>query len=112
MLKSWLLASAVCGFCLLGGSGETEALALCRRDCPPPCPPPPPVKIILEVCHPCTGCKYEVPVCIPACCIGEPCVHFEKTLIGYGKTVFEWKCGHTVIVRFPHSGGYRVIERG
>jgi hypothetical protein len=114
-MKSWLCAIAVCGLFLVGWSGNADALGLCRRDCAPACPPPPPpppIKLILEVCHPCTGCKYEVPVCLPACCVGEPCVHFENTLIGYGKTVFEWKCGHQVVVRYPHGGGYRVKERG
>jgi hypothetical protein len=112
MMKAWLIGAAVCGICLVGLSGQADAFGLCRRDCPPSCPPPPPLKLVLEVCHPCTGCKYEVPVCVPACCVGEPCVRFERTLIGYGKTVFEWQCGHRVVVRYPHAGGYRVIERG
>ena len=34
------------------------------------------------------------------------------TLIGAGKTVYEWKSGHTVVVRFPNGGGYRVLQRG
>jgi hypothetical protein len=73
------------------------------------CPPPPPKEIILQVCHPCTGCTYNVPVCVPACCCGAPTVCFKDTLIGYGKVVFEWDCGHRVVVRFPPGGGYRVI---
>jgi hypothetical protein len=112
MNKPWLIAVAVWLVCALVMAGDADAFGLCRRDCVPPCPPPPPQMFVLQVCHPCTGCKYEVPVCIPACCTGEPCVRFEKTLIGYGKTVFEWSCGHKVIVRYPHGGGYRVIERG
>jgi hypothetical protein len=112
MLKPMLIASAVFAFCLLASPPEATALGLCRRECAPPCPPPPPLKIVLQVCHPCTGCAYEIPVCVPACCSDVPCVHFEKTLIGYGKTVFEWQSGHTVVVRYPPTGGYRVIERG
>jgi hypothetical protein len=112
MLKSWFICGAIFGIFLCASTGEADAFGLCRRDCAPACPPPPPIKLVLEVCHPCTGCKYEVPVCVPACCTDVPCVHFERTLIGYGKTVFEWKSGHTVVVRYPHSGGYRVIERG
>jgi hypothetical protein len=102
-----LLGALVCGICVLGLSTDADAFG--RRDC---CPPPPPIPVVLEVCHPCTGCKYEVPVCVPACCTDTPCVKFEKTLVGYGKTVFTWKSGHTVVVRYPHTGGYRVIERG
>jgi hypothetical protein len=115
MMKQWMIALAVCGIGLLVGTGEADALGLCHRDCAPPCPPPPPpppIKLVLQVCHPCTGCKIEIPVCLPACCIGEPCVRFQDTIIGEGKTVFEWKCGHKVVVRYTHSGGYHVHERG
>ena len=74
------------------------------------CPPPPKQEVILQVCHPCTGCKYDVPVCIPCCCQGPPTACFHKTLFGNGKMVFEWACGHTVVVRFPACGGIRVID--
>lgn len=80
-----------------------------RRDC---CPPPPPQKVVLVVCHPCTKCKHEVAVCIPACCQGTPNVCFERTILGAGKSVYEWSCGHTVVVRYHHDGGYRVLQRG
>ena len=75
------------------------------------CPPPPPQKVVLVVSHPCTCCRYEIPVCIPACCEGPPSVCFEDTRIGYGRNVFEWSNGYRVVVRFPASGGYRVIQR-
>jgi hypothetical protein len=107
MMKHWLIAALVCGFCFVGFSGEADAFGH-RRDC---CPPPPPVEVVLQVCHPCTGCKHDIAVCVPACCVDAPCVHFEKTLIGCGKTVFDWKCGHRVVVRYTR-GGYRVVERG
>jgi hypothetical protein len=109
-----LFAAFVTLACFVGLAGDTHAAGLLHKDCcaPPPCPPPPPIHVILEVCHPCTGCKFEVPVCLPACCCGEPCVNFSKTLIGYGKTTYEWKCGHKVVIRFPHNGGYTVHERG
>ena len=29
------------------------------------------------VCHPCTGCHLDVPVCIPVCCQAAPCVRFD-----------------------------------
>jgi hypothetical protein len=93
---------------LLGLLLLPAADAHCRRrdDC---CPPPPPQKVVLEVCHPCTHCKLEVPVCIPACCQGVPCVRFQNTLIGQGKTVFSWQCGHEVVVRYTRDG-YRVRQ--
>ena len=77
------------------------------RDC---CPPPPPITVVLHVCHPCTGCEYDVPVCVPACCTDVPCVSHHGTIIGQGKTVYRWASGHTVVIRFPSSGGYRVLR--
>jgi hypothetical protein len=99
-----IFGSMLLGACLLASA---PAEAFHPRDC---CPPPPPKTVILHVCHPCTGCQYDIAVCIPACCEGAPKVCFEKTLIGDGKTVFEWCCGHRVVVRYNHHG-YRVIQR-
>ncbi|MFO0965208.1 MAG: hypothetical protein U0793_06440 [Gemmataceae bacterium] len=107
----WFAGSLLLAALVVSSAGDALALGRCR-DCTPPCPPPPPQQIILSVCHPCTGCKYDVPVCIPACVAGAPCVHFERTLIGHGRTVFDWPCGYQVVIRYPHSGGYRVIQRG
>jgi hypothetical protein len=92
---------------LLVLSPEASALGH-RRDC---APPPPRHQIVLEVCHPKTCCKHEVPVCIPCCCQGPPCVRFEHTLLGHGKTVFTWSCGYQVTVRYTCCGGIRVVQR-
>ena len=73
-------------------------------------PPPPTQEVVLEVCHPKTGCPLQVPVCIPVCCQGAPCVRHQATLIGHGKTTFTWACGHEVTIRFTHGGGYRVLQ--
>jgi len=48
----------------------------------------------------------------PRCCADAPCVRFQRTLIGDGKTVFTWQCGHEVVVRYTTTAAYRVIERG
>lgn len=82
------------------------------RSCRDRCPPPAPIQVVLKACHPCTGCEYDILVCVPACCTDVPCVSHHRTLIGDGRTVYEWSCGHKVIVRFPCGGGYRVIQRG
>ena len=74
------------------------------------CPPPPPHTVVLVVCHPCTGCNIEIPVCVPACCEGPPSTCFRRTLIGHGKTIFQWSCGYQVVVRYTHHGGYRVVR--
>jgi hypothetical protein len=107
-LHSILPASVLLLVAFVMCPAPSDAHGRCR-DC---CPPPPPIPVILKVCHPCTGCEYEVKVCIPACCTDIPCVSHHHTIIGDGKTVFEWKSGHKVVVRFPSGGGYRVIQRG
>ncbi len=71
-------------------------------------PPQPTQQVVLEVVHPKTCCKIDVPVCVPVCCQGVPCVQNRHTLLGAGKTVFTWPCGYEVTVRFTHHGGYRV----
>jgi hypothetical protein len=91
--------------CLVIASPESQATPCCVP------PPPPPQKVLLLVCHPCTECKAEISVCLPACCQGTPSVCFQPTILGCGKTVYEWSCGYRVIVRYTHSGGFRVIER-
>lgn len=106
----WLAATCLLATVALTGAGSVDAFG--RRDCPPPCPPPPPITVILPVCHPCTGCKLEVPVCIPACVQGVPCSRFERTIIGCGRTVFCWPCGYTVTIRYQRCGDYRVVQRG
>src|SRR5690349_5688850 len=109
IIAASLLAIGVLVMCPACG----DANGLCRdRCCRESCPPPPPIQVVLKVCHPCTGCEHELMVCVPACCTDVPCVSQHRTLIGAGKTVYEWKSGHQVVVRFHNDGGYRVIQRG
>jgi hypothetical protein len=74
------------------------------------CPPPPPQNVVLVVCHPCTNCNLEIPVCVPACCQGAPSTCFRRTICGCGKTIFTWSCGYQVVVRYTRNGGYRVVR--
>ena len=82
----------------------------CRHTCCDPCLEP--IKTTLTVCHPCTGCKIEVPVCLPGCCTGDPAVCDRGTLIGAGLTRFDWCCGFSVVVRYQRCGDITVIYRG
>src|SRR5438876_5871465 len=100
-----LLAVLVLGVFLAVPTSEVQAIH--HRLC---CPPPPPQTVVLVVCHPCTDCKYEIPVCVPACCEGAPAVCFQRTLVGCGRTVFQWTCGYQVVVRYTRNGGYRVVK--
>ena len=81
-----------------------------RKTCCDPCLEP--IKTTLTVCHPCTGCEIEVPVCLPGCCTGDPTSCDRSTLIGAGLTRFEWCCGYSVVVRYKRCGDITVISRG
>lgn len=83
---------------------------LFRRRCRECCTPPPSIKQTLTFCHPCTGCKVHVDVCIPGCCTGPPRVCYRDTIIGCGMYTYEWCCGHTVKVRFLKCGDVRVRQ--
>jgi hypothetical protein len=100
------LLGVALGVVLLMSPAEARAFS-CWRHCEPPVPKQ---TVVLEVCHPKTCCKQEVPVCIPCCCQGAPCVRFEHTLLGHGKTVFTWACGYQVTVRYTICGGIRVVQ--
>ena len=104
-VNRWLAGALLCGALMLEGAGAASALGGRKRDCGPP------QTIVLSVCHPGTGCMHDVPVCIPGCVVGVPCVQFERTCIGCGKAVYEWPCGHRVIVRYQNGGGVRVLQR-
>jgi hypothetical protein len=100
-----ILATLVLGALLTMPSSEVQA-GHHHRDY---CPPPPPHTVVLVVCHPCTNCQYEIPVCVPACCEGPPSMCFRRTVVGCGKTIFTWSCGYQVVVRYNHHG-YRVVK--
>ena len=78
--------------------------------CCEPCPEP--VIFNVSVCNPSTGCMESIDLCIPACCVGVPCVTKRCTIIGSGLVRYDWCCGFTAIVRFNRCGDYRVIYRG
>ena len=106
-VTTWLLALAL-GAAVLTISPAGAAAHGKARDC---VPPPPTQTVVLQVCHPKTGCMFDVPVCVPLCCQGVPCVRFEHTLVGPGRTVFSWACGYEVAVRYTICGNVRVVTR-
>lgn len=66
----------------------------------------------LTVCHPCTGCKLNVDVCVPACCTDCPCESFRRTVFGCGASTFRFCCGYAVVIRYQRCGSVRVVYRG
>ena len=108
--KLLALFSAMLFVALIVGPVASSDAGLFRRGCCDCCCKPP-KEVTLEVCHPCKG-KVPVTVCIPACCEGDPSVCHRETIIGCGKTTFEWCCGHKVVVRFDRCGEPIVRQRG
>lgn len=106
---SRLAGLMVIGFCVAAAPTRAEVVVPVMPT-PVLVPAPGPQKILLHVCHPCTGCHYDVPVCLPSCCDGAPCVTHHRTFIGCGRVVYRWSCGYQVVIRFPRGGGYRIVQ--
>jgi hypothetical protein len=59
------------------------------------------VELVMVTQNPADGCFYEIPLCIPACCVGEPTVHSGRGLLGRGVVEYCWpSCGFRAIVKF------------
>lgn len=58
--------------------------------------------------NPADGCFYEIPLCLPACCIGEPQVTSYCGLLGRGVVVYCYDCGLKIEVKFRLRGDVEV----
>ena len=84
-----------------------------HRGCNTCCECQPPLNVLLEVKDPgCCGCAVEVPVCIPSCCTGAPCVSSRCGLLGRGIVEYCWDCGYRVRVVFDRHGDLTVHTYG
>lgn len=70
------------------------------------------VKTCLKVTDPCCGCCVEIPICLPACCKGEPKVCCHAGLMGRDVVTYEWCCGYKVRVVFDRCGDVTVHSHG
>jgi len=68
--------------------------------------------VVAMVKNPLDCCDYEVPLCIPYCCEGTPCVTSECGLLGRGSVEYCWDCGFTATVVFRARGDIMVHYRG
>lgn len=72
----------------------------------------PPVETMACVDNPadCTCTLYQIPLCIPCCCVGEPQICNARTgLLGRGHVDLVWPCGFTAKVVFLVHGGAKII---
>lgn len=68
----------------------------------------PPIDRVVCVPNPaeCRGPLYEVPLCVPCCCVGEPRLGNTKTgLLGRGYVDLVWDCGYVARLAFRKHGG-------
>ncbi len=73
----------------------------------------PQVKVVMVAQNPADCCLYEVPLCIPCCCEGEPCVTSECGLFGRGVVTYCWPCcGFEAKVVFKDCHEVKVHYRG
>jgi hypothetical protein len=71
------------------------------------------IHMVMVTQDPADGCFYEIPLCIPACCTGEPAMSGGMGIFGRGVVEYCWPCGFRAIVKFRHVlGDVRVDYEG
>ena len=66
------------------------------------------VELTMVTQNPADGCFYEIPLCLPACCTGEPKVTSYCGLMGRGVVVYCYQCGLEIEVKFRLRGDVEV----
>lgn len=66
------------------------------------------VELTIVTQNPADGCLYEIPLCVPECCLGEPRVTSHCGLLGRGVVKYCYECGLEVEVIFRLRGDVKV----
>lgn len=66
------------------------------------------VELSMVTKNPADCCFYEIPLCLPACCTGEPQVTSYRGLLGRGVVKYCYECGLEVTVKFRLRGDVEV----
>lgn len=66
------------------------------------------VELTMVARNPDDCCFYEIPLCLPACCTGEPQVTSYRGLLGRGVVKYCYECGLEVTVKFRLRGDVEV----
>lgn len=66
------------------------------------------VELTMITQNPADGCFYEIPLCLPECCLGEPQVTGYCGLLGRGVVKYCYECGLEVEVKFRLRGDVEV----
>jgi hypothetical protein len=68
------------------------------------------IDLVMVTKNPADGCLYEIPLCVPACCVDEPRVNAERGIFGRGIVEYCWRCGFKAEVKFRHILGDVKVE--
>ncbi len=68
------------------------------------------IQLVVVTQDPSDGCLYEIPLCIPACCTGEPKIKGSRGLLGRGIVEYCWPCGFKAKIKFRHVLGDVKVE--
>jgi hypothetical protein len=68
------------------------------------------IDLFMVARNPADGCLYEIPLCLPACCVGEPTLEERRGLRGRGVVEYCWACGFSATVKFRHRLGDVKVE--
>lgn len=60
----------------------------------------PEVNLVMVAKNPIDCCLYEIPLCVPACCEGQPAMSEGRGLFGRGIVEYCWPCGFKATVKF------------
>jgi hypothetical protein len=66
------------------------------------------VELTMITQNPADKCFYEIPMCLPVCCVGEPKVDSYCGLMGRGVVVYCYECGLEIEVKFRLRGDVEV----
>lgn len=66
------------------------------------------VELVMVTKNPADCCLYEIPLCLPACCEGQPLMRERRGLFGRGVVEYCWSCGFTATVKFRLRGDVKV----
>jgi len=68
------------------------------------------IQMVIVTQNPADGCYYEIPICIPGCCEGDPRVESDRGIFGRGEVEYCWPCGFKVEVKFRKILGDIKVE--
>ena len=64
----------------------------------------PSVSVTVAVKNPQTGCCVNVPICLPCCCLDEPCIDSRCGMFHRGIVTYNYKCGLDIVFVFDRCG--------